>query len=89
MSIDYSGLPLGLQGGTRRYIEQGVPPGGFLKAVLCNDLFGALARADGSNLYQLLEISRWFYNYAPPGCHGSKENYRDWLEKNCCNKKSP
>ena len=37
----------------QRYADQGVPTGGFLKACLSNDLYGAFARADAKNLTAL------------------------------------
>lgn len=61
------------------YIENGTPTGGFLKAVLSNDLFGAYHRADGNNQNHVREIVRAIYNYAPADCHGSKEAYEKWI----------
>lgn len=75
---DYSELPEGLQGGMQRYIEQGIQAGHFLTAVLSNDLFGAVNRADGNNLPRLQEIVHWIYNEAPNGCWGSSEKVAKW-----------
>ena len=33
----------------RRYADQGIPTGGFLQAVLANDLMEAVGRADEAN----------------------------------------
>jgi hypothetical protein len=55
-----------------RYILDGVIPGGFLQAVLSNDLREACARADDQNLFAIPVIVAWLYNYAPANCWGSK-----------------
>ena len=57
----------------RSYVENGIIPGGFLKAVLTNDLFGAFAHADSSNKEALSEICQYIYNEIPANCWGSKE----------------
>ena len=45
-SINYEMLPESLRSGMRRYIEDGVIPGGFLVAVLSDSLSDAMGRAD-------------------------------------------
>lgn len=74
-------VPKRILDGLERYIEQGVPTGGFLRAVLSNDLFDAFARADLDNRNTLFDIVSWIYNNAPSNCHGSEKVYKDWLEK--------
>lgn len=78
--IDYSGLPCHLREGTQRYIEHGVPTGGFFTAVITNNLQEACARADLINRHQLFNIVHWFYNEAPHGCCGSPEKMDRWLQ---------
>jgi hypothetical protein len=39
----------------RNWVLKGIPPGGFLTAVLCNDLVGAYAKADSENLLLMAE----------------------------------
>lgn len=81
MSIDYSLLPEHIQDGVRRYIEDKLPTGDFLKGVIENNLTEAICRADKVNLYQLREIVQWFYTYAPDPCWGSKEKREKWLRR--------
>jgi len=81
MKLDYSGLPEDLQGGMRRYVEQGIEPGSFMAGVLKNDLFGALGRADEFNRYRIFDICKWIYNEAPYSCWGSKEKVEAWIKK--------
>ncbi len=62
-----------------RYVRQGVTPGGFLHAVLSNDLFEAVTRADETNLFNLEGICRYVYDSTPNLCHGSPANVKNWL----------
>lgn len=66
--------------GVKRYIDEGIPPGSFLTAVICNDLKEAVGRADHINIKALPNIVSWFYNNAPRTCWGSEENFRAWVE---------
>jgi hypothetical protein len=63
-----------------RYINARIAPGPFLRAVICNDLREAIARADDENLAHLREWVRWFHWEAPAKCHGSDEVMQRWLE---------
>lgn len=73
-------IPEYMLGAARRYILQGIPPGSFLTAVICNDLREAFANADDTNAAMMQGWVRFFYNYAPSGCWGSPEAYSDWLK---------
>ncbi|MCH7759838.1 hypothetical protein IIA15_00330 [candidate division TA06 bacterium] len=64
-----------------RYIETGLLPGHFLKAVICNDLFDAVGRADMDNLKNLSAFITYLYNEAPSECWGSKEAMFKWSER--------
>lgn len=78
--MDYSDLPKHMQGAARRYVEDGIEPGGFLTALLANDFMGAFGRADTENVAALKNWARWIYNEAPNGCHGSYECVTDWCK---------
>lgn len=52
--------------------------GDFLRAVLSNDLKGAVGRADSANETLLVGYVRWLYNWAPGGCWGSAERVEAW-----------
>lgn len=60
------------------WVEERNPPGGFLQAVLCNDLKEAFVRADETNRNALFEIVTWLYNEAPSSCWGSPECVHGW-----------
>jgi hypothetical protein len=74
-------IPARMGGGITRYIENGIPPGSFLAAVISNNLVGAFGRADAENRDNLYAYVEYFYNHAPCSCWGSKEAYHAWLEK--------
>ena len=61
------------------YIVHGLSPGGFVTAVLENDLQGAVARADDYNQAHLVAIVRFVAQHLPIGSYGSKENVRRWM----------
>lgn len=79
--VDYSDLPEHMQGAMQRYIDNGIEPGGFLTAVLCNDLMRAIGRADSINRGRIHDYVTWLYNNAPPSCFGSEEKVDAWMIK--------
>ena len=65
----------------RMYIEEGYSPGGFMTAVLSNDLFQAVAVADPYHLSMIPNLVVWIYNEAPRECWGSKAKVEAWSDK--------
>lgn len=63
------------------YVNDRIETGSFLRAVLENDLFGAMGRADNENKYRINEICLFIYNELPSNCWGSKEKVNNWLNK--------
>lgn len=63
----------------KAYIEQHRPVGGFLTAVLENNLMEACGRADDDNLANLPAFCAYLYNDAPSACHGSPKKVQAWL----------
>lgn len=72
-------IPEPMMGAIERYIEQGIAPGSFLTAVICNDLREAVGRADDENLRNIPAYVAWFYNEAPGGSWGSRERMEQWM----------
>ena len=62
------------------YTYYRINTGGFLRAVLTNDLMSAFSRADQTNKAVLSDICSFIYNNLPSRSHGSKEAYRAWLD---------
>lgn len=61
------------------YVQERIPVGNFLEAVLSNDLKGAVGTADNENLDALPAIVAYVRNHTPADCQGSPERYREWL----------
>ena len=73
-------IPEYMMGGLERYINHGIAPGGFLTAVLENDLKEAVSRADDINMINIPAYVGYLYNEAPSGCYGSPEKVKAWIE---------
>ena len=63
-----------------KYVEHGIKPGGFLQAVITNDLKAACVQADDINRDAIHAIVLFFHVWAPPGCWGSHERMVAWIE---------
>ncbi len=74
-------IPERMMGGIKRYIENGILPGSFLKAVIQNNLSDAVGQADDENLQNLPAYVGYFYNEAPFNCWGSKTKMEKWVER--------
>ena len=79
--IDWEKCPEHIREGLKNYIINSISTGGFLHAVLVNDLFSAVGRADETNKVQLHEIIRFIYNHLPTSSYGSQERYLEWLRR--------
>ena len=62
-----------------QYVSAHTPRGGFLTAVLSNDLKGAFGRADEENRAALFDIVGYCYNEIPSECWGSPAKVEAWL----------
>lgn len=71
-------VPAHLAPGLNRWIRDGIMPGGFLRAVLSNDLRTAVAAGDPTSVEALPDIVRWLEERAPPDCWGSAEAVQRW-----------
>lgn len=63
-----------------QYIEAGVPPGGFLNAILTNDLMLAIQKADETNKVRIPDIVTYLLNYLPTAAYGNTKNVSEWLQ---------
>lgn len=71
-------IPERMMPGIQRYINDGIIPGDFLQAVICNNLREAVGRADDENLQNLPAFVMYFHNEAPGACWGSKDKMEAW-----------
>ena len=63
------------------YVSERRPPGGFLTAVLTNNLKESFAMADDNNREAMYDIVCYCYNDIPGKCWGSKKAVRKWLSE--------
>jgi len=73
-------IPEYMAEGVDLYVADHIPPGGFLTAVICNDLSKAVGAADGENIHIIPAYIAYFYNEAPSDCWGSVEKYTKWVK---------
>ena len=72
-------LPGHMVQGVCDYIIFGLPPGGFLTAVLSNDLKMAFGRADEQNQHAMRRWVMFMYNEMPSQAQGSPEKVDEWM----------
>lgn len=73
-----SRVPPHLHEGLLGWIEQGTPPGGFLEAVIQNDLVRAISKADEGSYRQLRDLIYFLTNHAPYGSFYAKDAIHNW-----------
>jgi len=64
----------------KNYLEEGIPPGSFLTAVICNNFYQAVSSADDQNRKLLDQWANFFYNHVQANAWGSPEIMKDWLD---------
>lgn len=62
-----------------KYVVCGNPMVRFWRAALSNDLYDAMAVADGVHATALQSIVAILYYEVPPACRGSRDTYDAWL----------
>jgi hypothetical protein len=72
-------VPANLHEGLVEYVAARRPVGGFLNAVLSNDLRGAIVRADPVTGRGLRQVVLFLNNYVPAPCWGSSSAVSAWL----------
>lgn len=80
-NFSYANVPGHTQEALFNYFVHGYEPGGFLSAVLRNDLVGAASKADSTNKECLANIAIWIMNNAPYGSWGDQDLIDRWLKK--------
>jgi hypothetical protein len=79
--VDYTKVPVDyMRESVRLYVEDGIQPGSFLTAVICNDFAMAVVKADRQNGAALREWALFFLNEVPPTVWGSHDAMSAWLQ---------
>lgn len=68
-----------------RYLNNRIPCGSFLTAVLENNLCEAFGRADMFNSANMKNIVGYIYNHIPSNAWGSRAKVESWLNPNTSN----
>lgn len=74
-------IPEQIKDSIDRYVETGCQTGGFLNAVLSNDLKESFSRADNDNRICMFEIVKYLYNDVPGDCWGSPRRVKEWIKR--------
>ncbi len=74
-------LPPHVEKGLRNFVTLGVVPGGFVRAVLENDLQAAVARADPESFAALKTVVNHVFNCLPGDSWGSREKVKLYSKK--------
>ena len=78
---NYSLIPERVMNNLLAYVEGQEALGGFLYAVMSNNLFQAVGRAD-TEMKPLIPLLVHYIHWEIPGeCHGSPEHVKAWMEK--------
>ena len=75
---DYSLIPEHMRHGMKLYLEMGIMPGGFLTAVLHNNLIDAFRYADDVNIEAMRNWAQFIYWEIPSQAWGSPEKVQKW-----------
>ena len=62
-----------------RYVEEGVPVGDFLTALLSDELVEAFDRADKDNIARMRDYATLLHWSLPANCWGSRGTVKAWL----------
>lgn len=74
-------LPAYMKDGVVNFVFDGLEPGSFLYAVLCNDLKHSVINADQNNKGLIVEWALLMYNGVPVECQGNTERVAAWINK--------
>lgn len=62
------------------YLDHGRPLGGFLQAIVANDLYVAAKKSDPMNYQALRQYVDFLYEAADPRAYGSYKRYDVWVK---------
>lgn len=73
------GLPEETFEALRNYVVNHRAPGGFLTAVLSNDLMEAVLRSNPDSRFAIPKLCEYIYDHCPGDCWGSAEAVEKWI----------
>lgn len=78
---DYHRIPPHMMEGLIAYRDSHIPVGGFLQAIIGNNLTEAVARADDTNLWIIPIYVSWFRWEMPADAWGNSKAYIAWIQR--------
>jgi hypothetical protein len=81
VALDLRAIPAATLAELQRYVDQGFPPGDFLRCVLENNLMGAVALASAENEPAIVPLLRYIYNRCPIDCWGNATAVEAWIAR--------
>jgi len=81
IKADYSLIPERVMNNLLAYVKGDEALGGVLYAVMSNDLFQAVGRADTEMKPLIPLLVQYIHWEVPGGCHGSPAHVKAWMEK--------
>lgn len=79
IDFTYASIPPSILASIQRYVNEGVSPGHFVRAVLENNLYQAVTRADDESQAALCTIVAYVVNETPSAAWGSPHAVREWI----------
>lgn len=76
---DYSQIPEEIMNSLSDYVNREYVPMGFLYQVLCNNLFGAIHRADATMKPLIPLLCEYIFWEIPGDCWGSREIVKAYM----------
>ena len=73
-----TGIPVNLHQPIVDYVQFGMPLGGYLTAIVSNDLTGAIGQCSTGDMTEIKFIVDFFYNNIPGSCWRSREAMTKW-----------
>jgi hypothetical protein len=86
MTDKYPDAPVHILDSINRYVEHKLEPGGFVTAVLSNDLTEAFKTADTDSEAGIRDILKYIRWEIPSLCWGSRAKVEAWLDTPCDSK---
>ena len=74
-------LPMYMKEPVENWVFHGIPGGGFLTALLTNNLKETFTRADSNNKRKVYNWVRFIIWSLPSSCQGSEEKVNNWMEQ--------
>ena len=80
-TLEYASIPEDMGESLIAYVTTHRETGSCLQALLANDLFDFVGRADPDTLGATVALVKLVYNHMPAACNGSRAKVEAWIER--------